>query len=253
MAKVLSSPSWSTSPSEISQFTPAGVLTDVFAEMRTDPQRYESLSSKEAFIKPKIPIYLWHTLESLGESSRMIALCGKQVPVSLLLGFCLDHGCQAISRDTSVCALKTMRRGFRIVSPDTNVTVFHLQQQWARRTDVSVIDSRGLESETRVVRVNAEIRNKYYACSADLGTMGWVVCTLACCLGLVSQELEGIVHPDDLALHHSRANGHYMLYFNLWDRLMGTNHPDYHATFEALAESSRGEAGSTKLSRSLPA
>jgi lathosterol oxidase len=28
-------------------------------------------------------------------------------------------------------------------------------------------------------------------------------------------------------LHHSRASGHFMLYFNLWDRLMGTNHPDY--------------------------
>lgn len=28
-------------------------------------------------------------------------------------------------------------------------------------------------------------------------------------------------------LHHSRARGHFMLYFNLWDRLMGTNHPDY--------------------------
>lgn len=28
-------------------------------------------------------------------------------------------------------------------------------------------------------------------------------------------------------LHHSRARGHFMLYFNLWDRLMGTNHADY--------------------------
>ena len=37
-------------------------------------------------------------------------------------------------------------------------------------------------------------------------------------------------------LHHSRARGHYMLYFNIWDRLMGTNLPDYHAIFEALAD-----------------
>lgn len=28
-------------------------------------------------------------------------------------------------------------------------------------------------------------------------------------------------------LHHSRPRGHFMLYFNLWDRLMGTNHADY--------------------------
>lgn len=28
-----------------------------------------------------------------------------------------------------------------------------------------------------------------------------------------------------------------MLYFNIWDRLRGTNLPDYHATFEVLAGS----------------
>ncbi len=38
-------------------------------------------------------------------------------------------------------------------------------------------------------------------------------------------------------LHHSRGRGHYMLYFNFWDRLMATNQPDYHATFEAMARS----------------
>jgi sterol desaturase/sphingolipid hydroxylase (fatty acid hydroxylase superfamily) len=35
-------------------------------------------------------------------------------------------------------------------------------------------------------------------------------------------------------LHHARSHGHYMLYFNLWDRLMGTNHADYHAVCERL-------------------
>ncbi len=37
--------------------------------------------------------------------------------------------------------------------------------------------------------------------------------------------------------HRTEARGHYMLYFNIWDRLTGTNLPDYHATFEVLAGS----------------
>jgi len=37
-------------------------------------------------------------------------------------------------------------------------------------------------------------------------------------------------------LHHSRANGHYMLLFPFWDRLMGTNHAEYEEIFEGLAD-----------------
>ncbi len=36
--------------------------------------------------------------------------------------------------------------------------------------------------------------------------------------------------------HHQRTNFNFGLYFNLWDRLLGTNHPDYRATFERNAE-----------------
>jgi Delta7-sterol 5-desaturase len=36
-------------------------------------------------------------------------------------------------------------------------------------------------------------------------------------------------------LHHARFHGHYMLYFNIWDRLMGTNHADYETTCAQLA------------------
>jgi lathosterol oxidase len=32
--------------------------------------------------------------------------------------------------------------------------------------------------------------------------------------------------------HHQKTNWNYGLYFNWWDRLMGTNHPDYEAAFE---------------------
>jgi Delta7-sterol 5-desaturase len=36
-------------------------------------------------------------------------------------------------------------------------------------------------------------------------------------------------------LHHTRFVGHYMLLFNVWDRALGTNYPDYHAICERLA------------------
>lgn len=37
-------------------------------------------------------------------------------------------------------------------------------------------------------------------------------------------------------MHHKYINCNYGLYFNIWDRLMGTNHPDYFQTFEKLAQ-----------------
>lgn len=38
--------------------------------------------------------------------------------------------------------------------------------------------------------------------------------------------------PTHHALHHERVRGNYGLYFNVWDRLMGTNRPDYRERFE---------------------
>ncbi len=35
-------------------------------------------------------------------------------------------------------------------------------------------------------------------------------------------------------LHHSKSNCNYGLYFNWWDYMMGTNHRNYHATFEEV-------------------
>jgi Delta7-sterol 5-desaturase len=35
-------------------------------------------------------------------------------------------------------------------------------------------------------------------------------------------------------LHHQRVKGNYGLYFNIWDRLMHTNHPDYFTTFDTI-------------------
>lgn len=41
--------------------------------------------------------------------------------------------------------------------------------------------------------------------------------------------------PTHHALHHEKFRGGYGLYFNVWDRLMGTNHPDYAARFRQAA------------------
>ncbi|MBL7851203.1 MAG: sterol desaturase family protein [Cyclobacteriaceae bacterium] len=37
-----------------------------------------------------------------------------------------------------------------------------------------------------------------------------------------------VTHHD---MHHSKTNCNYGIYFNFWDRLMKTNHPDYEKTF----------------------
>ena len=33
-------------------------------------------------------------------------------------------------------------------------------------------------------------------------------------------------------LHHQRAGYNFGLYFNYWDKIMGTNHPDYQEIFD---------------------
>lgn len=42
-------------------------------------------------------------------------------------------------------------------------------------------------------------------------------------------------------MHHSLFDYNYGLYFNFWDKLMGTNHEKYHETFEKVAKSKIGE------------
>ncbi len=36
-------------------------------------------------------------------------------------------------------------------------------------------------------------------------------------------------------MHHKFVNCNYGLYFNIWDRIMGTNHKKYHETFDAVS------------------
>jgi len=40
--------------------------------------------------------------------------------------------------------------------------------------------------------------------------------------------------PTNHVMHHEKMRGNYGLYFNLWDRLMGTNHPDYEDRFREV-------------------
>jgi sterol desaturase/sphingolipid hydroxylase (fatty acid hydroxylase superfamily) len=40
--------------------------------------------------------------------------------------------------------------------------------------------------------------------------------------------------PTNHVMHHERMQGNYGLYFNLWDRLMGTNHPEYESRFREV-------------------
>lgn len=42
-------------------------------------------------------------------------------------------------------------------------------------------------------------------------------------------------------MHHNFVHFNFGLYFNLWDRLMGTNHPRYHDTFDALRPENASE------------
>jgi sterol desaturase/sphingolipid hydroxylase (fatty acid hydroxylase superfamily) len=48
--------------------------------------------------------------------------------------------------------------------------------------------------------------------------------------------LTSVTHHD---LHHAQAGYNYGLYFTWWDRLMGTQHPDYLARFAAVTASKR--------------
>ena len=51
--------------------------------------------------------------------------------------------------------------------------------------------------------------------------------------------------PTNHIMHHETLRGNYGLYFNVWDRLMGTNHANYEARFEEVTSRSSGLQEST--------
>lgn len=44
-----------------------------------------------------------------------------------------------------------------------------------------------------------------------------------------------VTHHD---MHHSKVRCNYGIYFNIWDRIMGTNHPDYESTYLHIKDKS---------------
>ena len=46
--------------------------------------------------------------------------------------------------------------------------------------------------------------------------------------------------PTNHIMHHEHLRGNYGLYFNIWDRLMRTNHPDYERRFQEVTSRPRG-------------
>ena len=58
--------------------------------------------------------------------------------------------------------------------------------------------------------------------------------------------------PTNHVMHHEKMRGNYGLYFNIWDRLMKTNHKDYEERFEQVVTRPRESAGSPADTRSAP-
>ena len=48
--------------------------------------------------------------------------------------------------------------------------------------------------------------------------------------------------PTNHVMHHETLRGNYGLYFNVWDRLMGTNHDRYEERFRAVTDPDRPRA-----------
>jgi sterol desaturase/sphingolipid hydroxylase (fatty acid hydroxylase superfamily) len=54
------------------------------------------------------------------------------------------------------------------------------------------------------------------------------------------------------ALHHEKLRANFGLYFNVWDRLMGTNHRDYERRFDLATDAGLESSADTGLARDEP-
>lgn len=70
------------------------------------------------------------------------------------------------------------------------------------------------------------IRNAMAHCGYELFPEGWAQHPI---LGVFAT----VTHHD---LHHEKSNGNYAFYFTFWDRVMGTEHPEYIERFEKATE-----------------
>ncbi|MDB6118819.1 MAG: fatty acid hydroxylase family protein [Verrucomicrobiaceae bacterium] len=55
--------------------------------------------------------------------------------------------------------------------------------------------------------------------------------------------------PTNHIMHHEKMRGNYGLYFNVWDRLMGTNHVDYEKRFREVTSRKSHVASAPELNR----
>jgi sterol desaturase/sphingolipid hydroxylase (fatty acid hydroxylase superfamily) len=58
--------------------------------------------------------------------------------------------------------------------------------------------------------------------------------------------------PTNHVMHHEKMRGNYGLYFNVWDRLMKTNHAEYEARFDQVMSRPRDEPGEANPSGEGP-
>ena len=73
------------------------------------------------------------------------------------------------------------------------------------------------------------IRNAMAHCGYELFPRGWAQHPV---LGIFAT----VTHHD---LHHEKSHGNYGFYFTFWDRVMGTEHPDYIERFERATENAK--------------
>jgi sterol desaturase/sphingolipid hydroxylase (fatty acid hydroxylase superfamily) len=70
----------------------------------------------------------------------------------------------------------------------------------------------------------AMVMNIWWHSGVEIFPAGWTT-------GRLSKWINTSTHHN---MHHSHFNGNYSLYFNFWDRVCGTNFPQYDTYFEAV-------------------
>lgn len=79
----------------------------------------------------------------------------------------------------------------------------------------------------------AMLMNVWFHSGYEILPSGWTT-------GRITRWINSSTHHN---MHHSRSNCNYSLYFNFWDRVCGTNHPQYSEVFEEVV--ARRKAGAS--------
>lgn len=83
--------------------------------------------------------------------------------------------------------------------------------------------------------------NIYFHSGYEFFPAGWT-------RGAITKWINTATHHN---LHHAQVRGNYSLYLNFWDRIMGTNFPDYDERFEEVV--ARRAAGAADVTATAPA